>query len=376
MAKTIKFNLICDNKPVRTIEDLQNNFSIEDVLEYYSNGLLSRWLKVRGYEKELEKVSKITAESNIEIINRLIEIFNVEDDDQIVKQSVYMLEYLDSRKKSLESYHKENYNKSKIINEYTSGYAKLCADIFQHSDNPALIKSAIADMVSNYMYLLILNRRELFWRLCESKNYLAIMCLLMNENTRDFYLFDPNKNNDSNDKTSNVSDSSEGASPKPFNGISGVTVNGVSLHGVSNIDSIRKLSETVKYSERTASLFSFYSPESKSANAEESTSSFDRDEKKAMHDKICAIIELPEFAEKLGENLHTFAGDTNKYWKDLEPKGKKCMIIKLCLGDYVRSSGNSEEQLGYDDINKKFRILDGIDYESHSNTQKLVYMEV
>ena len=37
MAKTIKFNLICDDKPVRTIEDLQNNFSIEDVLEYYSN---------------------------------------------------------------------------------------------------------------------------------------------------------------------------------------------------------------------------------------------------------------------------------------------------------------------------------------------------
>ena len=26
MAKTIKFNLICDNTPVRTIEDLQNNY--------------------------------------------------------------------------------------------------------------------------------------------------------------------------------------------------------------------------------------------------------------------------------------------------------------------------------------------------------------
>ena len=55
MAKTIKFNLICDNTPVRTIEDLQNNFSIEDVLDYYRNGLLCRWLKVRGYEEELKK---------------------------------------------------------------------------------------------------------------------------------------------------------------------------------------------------------------------------------------------------------------------------------------------------------------------------------
>ena len=50
MAKTIKFNLICDNQPIRTIEDLQNNFSIEDVLTYYNNRLLHRWLEVRVYK--------------------------------------------------------------------------------------------------------------------------------------------------------------------------------------------------------------------------------------------------------------------------------------------------------------------------------------
>lgn len=52
MAKTIKFNLICDNKPIRKIEDLQNNFSIEDVLAYYNNKLLHRWLEVRDYKEE------------------------------------------------------------------------------------------------------------------------------------------------------------------------------------------------------------------------------------------------------------------------------------------------------------------------------------
>lgn len=36
MAKTIKFNLICDGFPVRTLEDLQNHFSVEDVLTYYN----------------------------------------------------------------------------------------------------------------------------------------------------------------------------------------------------------------------------------------------------------------------------------------------------------------------------------------------------
>lgn len=44
MAKTIKFNLICDGDPVRTIEDLQNHFSVEDLLDYYEKGLLAKRL--------------------------------------------------------------------------------------------------------------------------------------------------------------------------------------------------------------------------------------------------------------------------------------------------------------------------------------------
>lgn len=40
MAKTIKFNLILDSNSVRNIDDLKNNFSIEDILDAYNNGLL------------------------------------------------------------------------------------------------------------------------------------------------------------------------------------------------------------------------------------------------------------------------------------------------------------------------------------------------
>ena len=43
MAKTIKFNLIC-GYPARTIEDLQDHFSVEDLLDYYEKGLLAKRL--------------------------------------------------------------------------------------------------------------------------------------------------------------------------------------------------------------------------------------------------------------------------------------------------------------------------------------------
>ena len=59
MAKTIKFNLILDNYPVRNIEGMQEHFSIEDMLKYFKNGLLLRWLKVREYEKEYDACTYI-----------------------------------------------------------------------------------------------------------------------------------------------------------------------------------------------------------------------------------------------------------------------------------------------------------------------------
>ena len=52
MAKTIKFNLICDGHSVRTLDDLREHFSIEDVLDHHKNGMLARWLEVRGYERK------------------------------------------------------------------------------------------------------------------------------------------------------------------------------------------------------------------------------------------------------------------------------------------------------------------------------------
>lgn len=101
MAKTIKFNLICDEKPVRTIEDLQNNFSIEDVLEYYDNGLLQRWLEVRGYDEQLKKVNAIENNEKINIIKKLIDIFGVESDEKEIEEKIYMLQFLEERKSHL-----------------------------------------------------------------------------------------------------------------------------------------------------------------------------------------------------------------------------------------------------------------------------------
>lgn len=305
MAKTIKFNLICDDKPVRTIEDLQNNFSIEDVLAYYNNKLIHRWLEVRGYTEELEKVKGISVEKPIEIVKELIKVFNVIRDDKKVEESVYMLEFLNERKALCSEYDKENYKASSIIDDYQAGYRQLVDGILENPDDIAKIKANIQEMTNNYAWILQLDHRNLFYTL-KDKSVLAIMCILMNEQSRKYYLPVEKENEDGT----------------------------VVFDTASNND------------------------------------------KANMFQNICSMITNSDFKTMLGENLVTFAGITDGYWKDLETKGKKYMIISMGTGDFVRSAGLSGGDLGSTDILNKFVIVDGIDYKSNSATRQLLYMEV
>lgn len=305
MAKTIKFNLICDEKPVRTIEDLQNNFSIEDVLAYYNNQLLHRWLRVRGYDSELEAVSAITSNEPMEIIKELIRIFDVAADEEKVEESIYMLKYLDERKELCTIYEQENYNAKHIIEDYEAGYRQLVDGILENPNDAAKIKANIAEIVSNYAWILKLNHRNLF-HILKEKSTLAIMCLLMNEKSRNYYL------------------------------------------------PVEKTEEDGTITLDTAKNF----------------------DKKAMFEHICLMIKRSDFTTILEENIVAFAGITDGYWKDLEPKGKQYMIVSMGEGDYVRAAGHSGGDLSSADILNKFVIVDGIDYKSNSATRKLLYMEV
>lgn len=117
MAKTIKFNLILDNYPVRNIEGLQEHFSIEDMLKYFKNGLLLRWLDVRGYKTQYDAVAAINQSSDKkEIVMALVKIFEVaEMEIADIEKAIGILTYLDEEKE-LNAIYKENaFSKSRLL---------------------------------------------------------------------------------------------------------------------------------------------------------------------------------------------------------------------------------------------------------------------
>ena len=305
MAKTIKFNLICDGNPVRTIEDLQNNFSIEDILGYYESKLLHKWLDVRGYHAELEKVNNIQTENTLEIVKDLIKIFGVVQDDNKIEESVYILEYLKEKEVLYYTYFNAEQKVQQIVEDYHTGYRQLVDEIINNPKDVAKIKAAISEIANQYKWIFKLNHRNLFYIL---KDYspLAIMCFLMNDYTREYFL------------------------PKEI----------VDENGNITYDTARN------------------------------------NDKATMYELLCKMIISQEFRDDLESHLVSFAGKTDDYWKDLEPKGKRYMIISIGQGDYVRAAGVLGGDLSKKDIENKFVILDGIDYKSNSALRELRYMEV
>ena len=359
MAKTIKFNLICDGKPVRTIEDLQENFSIEDVLKYYENGLLLRWLDVRGYETEYKKVSEIKETEALEIVKELIRIFGIEADEKSVEQGVYMLQFLEERKILCEAYKQDGFKTQEIIDDYQAGYKQLVDDMVENPKDVARIKADIAELMSGYKWVMDLTHRRLFWRLREISP-LAIMCLLMNDEARKYYLPIPISMDDNSCATEKKKKVSTANTARKKNEIPTLAAFNRLLAGPVSEEEVEDIEEDIEED----------NPMKVSYDIEYNA------DKRAMYDDICEMIKTSKFASELGNNLHVFSGVTDGYWKDLEPKGKKYMIISMGKGDFVRSAGVQGGDLSSSDIENNFVIVDGIDYKSNSEFRELTYMEV
>ena len=78
MAK-VKFNLNFGGNAIRSLEELRENFFVEDALDAYRNNeLLLRWLESRWFRDELAQVQAIQATESCEILSALIRIFGVE----------------------------------------------------------------------------------------------------------------------------------------------------------------------------------------------------------------------------------------------------------------------------------------------------------
>lgn len=307
MSKTIKFNLICDDKPIRTIEDLQENFSIEDVLKYYHNGLLLRWLTVRGYTEEQNEVSAIKDTEPLAIIQKLIKIFGIGLSESDIKEGLYAMEYHDSQIQRINDFHKNEAQFKENSTKYIKHYDEIIHSIQTHSDNMPYIKTCLQEIIDNYLsffrFSYFVTLRNLF-----ITAPMAIIIMLTKKEFRQYILSDEI-----------FPDATE-----------------------ADTHSVKMLNEWVIAESNKEE--SFYDP--------------------LYLDKI------------LGNNIKYANGATDGYWKDVEPKEKKIMVLRAPTDIRIRNAGKTGEELLNKDYMKKFLILDGLDYKCNVDDHYIRYIEV
>lgn len=182
MTKTIKFNLILDGRPVRNLDELRDNFNIEDILASYRNGLLKRWLETRGLTKEIAELEKIP-DDDVDAAKALCHVFHGNATTEQIETAAYPFKFRRKEIERLERYTNLEAQKRKIISDYHEGYEKLLMAIENNSADYPFIKSAVAEIFSRYLGLYMLSARAFYERFI--KNHpLVILSVLANKDMR------------------------------------------------------------------------------------------------------------------------------------------------------------------------------------------------
>lgn len=394
MAKTIKFNLICDGYPVRTLDDLQEHFNIEEILSYHKNGMLQRWLEVRGFGSELEAVKEVPIIDRMEAAKALVKIFGVETDEAKVEEVVYLLQSRDELKEIIEKkYSAERKDFMTDVSRYLCGYQELKERIAEHKNNYAALKGDIATLHRDYMLVFDLDYRHLFYYLRDHAP-MAVYIMLAYDDMRKKYLLEGMPAiRDIGDiyKTGTVDEERIGE-----------VVDRLRLRTNVNISHREKIIQAVKgkksKDELAGILYGCNPWFIGLANGNKKYLSWDdaaekieeflkelffqeeyivRQDIQKIYDELCIMTtnrNLKKYFSNV-DQFHVINRNTDGNWKDVVQTGNKCMVLWIHEGCDVRANGSDKQPYTAKASSKPFLILDGIVFRSKGE-RELLYLEV
>ena len=196
MAKIPKFNLTMDGELVRSIEELQNNFSVDDILDHFESKRLHKWLKTRGLTDYLTKVEAIEYGDKTAIIKPLMDIFEIDYSDEDLSDILDQLKYVPttashnalvavtSAQADIDKFPVAPLSKelsgSVNIDYEVQKYKDLVKEIINDPYNIELIKKNVDLIASKYYGIYSLDALDLFCRL-HKHCHLALYAILDNQ---------------------------------------------------------------------------------------------------------------------------------------------------------------------------------------------------
>jgi hypothetical protein len=364
MAKAIKFNLVLDGRPVRNLDDLRDNFNIEDVLVAFRNGSLARWLETRGLVEEIAALEKIQGD-DLDAARELCRVFHGDCTEQQIEAAAYPFEFRQKEAEKLRQYQNLKKQEDEIIRAYHEGYEKLLKEIDDKGEDYPFVKSGVAELFRNYVGLYQLDAEAFYGRFIKD-HPLVILAMLANDDMRNLIARQPGEIYGDLGETLfhyiqfPYSQPDIDAFVKKFN----------KDNNQPQIERINVQKENLSLRKRGVWILILDCNGNPQLNGKVLNSS------ELGNYYPYTYVPCDSICSPSSSHVTSFAGVTEGYWKDVQAKGKSFLIIKMEEGNFIRNAGKGGEELSAKDVNGKFLILDGIDYKSNNAAHRLVYMEV
>jgi hypothetical protein len=373
MTKAIKFNLLLDKHPVRDLDDLRANFNLDDLLTAYHSHTLHRWLEVRGLTAELAQLNAIKSTDELMIASALCELFQENLSEADIKTAVYPIEFRRQQQQQLEQLANQQFEREAVLKNYHAGYEQLCAEMLEKAENYPFLKAAVNTLWADYAPLFSVGFLS-FFNLFIEKSPLTLFNMLANNTYRQSGLFEPEKK-----------ESLFSCIPSPYMELDEIEYKKDTNRNWVKITDQRVIVKTINNSSGQVIIKDNNNPEEDVGN---DCKRYKRYIGCAGVGKILdrlyfysntssdAIEYAPLIVVPLIPPYQSYAGHTDGYWKDLQPKGTKCLILSMEEGNFIRNTNKNGEEFNTVAVNKEFLILDGIDYKSNNADHALVYMVI
>ena len=360
MTKAIKFNLTLDKQPVRDLEDLLANFNLDDLLTaYHSQQLLRRWLEVRGLNNELTQLGAIETNDEQEVATALCKLFQAHLSESEIKAAVYPIVLRQQQEQQLKQLAEQQFSRDAVIEKYHAGYKQLCDAMLEKSNDYPFLKTAINTLWNDYAQLLRVDF-DLFFSAFIERSPLTLFAMMANDVYRQSALFDPKRKEMLFSCVPNADDVEK---VKKHKKDTNSTWQNITLQKVI-VKAITNSSGTVKIKDDDGNEYVGNAGVGKEMNG---LHFFSNNSSDALEYELLTSEQSPYQAYK---------GVTDGYWKDLVPRGEKCLILKMEAGSLVQNPGKVGEEFKAEDVNLNFVILDGINYKSNNANHALVYMVI
>lgn len=334
MAKKIKFNLQVNGASVSSLESLQNNFNIEDILEHFKSGLLMRWLEVQGLETELKEISKLSEKSdNFALAQGILEIFDMDKelDKNALKITLNDINYKEYKENLLKTNEDLEKNAKSFLREYHDKFRDIIWDIIKNSENVEKIKSNLKIIENDYFDLFLLHFQTLVG-VFKTNAPLALIFGLGTEKIRKMLLAYINiEEAGDHNKYCYIGDEEIDDETKEY----------LKSINLKSIDYLR---------------YGYFEAISK-----------------VVYDKM--IFDYGE----LGDVIKKFEGSTDGLWRDLVARNKRVLVLGIsnsAKASQIPKDGETNKPIGINEINGKFIILNGLNFQSSNNNAFIVYVEL